>query len=57
MDDFKAGLAIGVAVMFIAMMITIGILFSDVKTHEAIIENNCGYYDPMTREFKWGALK
>jgi len=26
-------------------------------TYDEIIEANCGYYDPQTREFKFGRLK
>jgi hypothetical protein len=24
------------------------------KTHKQAVENNCGYYDAKTSEFKWG---
>lgn len=49
----------GVLVVGLAVGFLLGGVFTSgrMQPNKAIIENNCGYYDPMTSEFKFGRLK
>ncbi len=58
MKDFKSGLILGFVIAFLqSSLITTIIHLGNKERHSEIIKEECGYYDPATREFKFGRLK
>ena len=57
MIDFIQGIVVGAMTISVIWLFALAIESKDFKSNQQIIEQGCGYYDPTTREFKWGKLK
>jgi hypothetical protein len=58
MSEFFTGFILGVFALMIGLIMTGDAPKQKIKEwQQQIIEHNCGYYDPKTKEFKFGQLK